>query len=55
MTLPEGKGEVEIELTVAADAPAAKVDNVLVVAITKVKDQDIVVESTPFVVEVKTP
>jgi hypothetical protein len=53
--VPEGKSEVEIELVAAADAAVAKAENVQVVAVTKMKDQDIVVDSGPFVVEVKGP
>jgi hypothetical protein len=51
--VPEGKNEIEIELVAAADAGAIKAENVAVVAVTRFKDQDLVVESAPFVLEVK--
>jgi hypothetical protein len=53
--VPEGKNEVEIELVASADAAAATTENVSVLAIAKIKDQDVVVESPPFKLEVKTP
>jgi hypothetical protein len=53
--VPEGKNEVEIELVASADAGPATTENVSVLAIAKVKDQDVVVESPPFKLEVKTP
>jgi hypothetical protein len=53
--VPEGKNEVEIELTATAEAAVAKAENVIVVATSKVKDQDVTVESAPLAIEVKSP
>ena len=51
--VPEGKNEVEIELSATAETAPAKADDVIVVATTKVKDQDVTAESAPLVLEVK--
>ena len=61
ITLPEsgivaeGKNEVEIEVSAASNAMLGKSENLVLVATTKFKDQDIVVESSPVVLEVKAP
>jgi hypothetical protein len=52
-SVPEGKSEVEIELAAADDAKPVKADNVIVVAATKLKDQDLLAEAAPIAVEVK--
>ena len=51
--MPSGTGR-SAGLDFAADAGAIKAENVAVVAVTKFKDQDLVVESAPFVLEVNT-
>jgi hypothetical protein len=53
--IPQGKPDVEIELSAAADAPLAKAANVVVVAKAKIKDKEITVQSPPSAVEVKKP
>ena len=52
LKIAEGKNDLEIELTAAADAAPGKVENLLVTATTKVKDQPITVDSTPSALEV---
>jgi hypothetical protein len=52
-TIPEGKNEAEIELTAAADAKAAKAENVIVVASTKINDKEVVAETPAVTIEVK--
>lgn len=51
--IPKDKNEVEIELTAAADAPAAKAENLLAVAATKIKGKDVTVESAPVAIIIK--
>ncbi len=51
--IPQGKADVEIEMTAAAAAAPIKADKVTAVAKTKIKDKDITVSSPPAVVEVK--
>jgi hypothetical protein len=53
--IPQGKPDVEIELSAAANAAPAKAANVIVVAKAKIKGKDISVNSPPVVVEVKKP
>ena len=50
--IPEGATEAEVELTAAPDAPAGKVENVVVSAGAVVKGQAVGVNSAPFVLEV---
>jgi hypothetical protein len=54
-TIPEGKNEVEIEVSAAAGAAPGKAENLVLVAATKFNDQELVVESAPVVLEVKAP
>jgi hypothetical protein len=51
--IPQGKNDVEIELTAAANAAVTKAANAAVVAKAKIKGKDIAVESPAVVVEVK--
>ncbi len=51
--IPQGKADVEIELTAAATAAPAKADKVTAVAKAKIKGKDISVNSPPAVVEVR--
>jgi hypothetical protein len=50
--VPEGKSEVEVELSAAEDARPAKAENVVVIASTKLKDREVVTETAPIAVEV---
>lgn len=54
-TLAADQGEVEVELTAAADAPAVKFEQLIAVASGKYAGVDITVESPAAVLEVKAP
>ena len=54
LALAEGKNEIEVELVAAADAALGPID-VVAVATTKIKDQELVVESPAVAVEVAKP
>ncbi|HEY1068180.1 MAG TPA: hypothetical protein VGE52_18800, partial [Pirellulales bacterium] len=53
LTIPADKTELDAELTAAGDAPAAKIENLIVAATTKLNGQDVAVESAPVALEVK--
>ena len=53
--IPQGKADVEIELSAAPNAAPARAANVVVVAKAKIKDKDITVQSPPGIVEIKAP
>jgi uncharacterized protein YfaS (alpha-2-macroglobulin family) len=53
--IAEGQNEVEFELVAAADAVVGKTENVVATVKTKIKDQDVSVDSKPGVLEVKAP
>jgi len=53
--IAQGKADVEIELTAAANTVPAKAANVTAVARAKIKDKDITVNSPPAQVEVQKP
>ena len=52
-TIPPDQSSVDIELTAAADAPAGKIEDLVVTGSTKFQGQDITVESGPISAEVK--
>lgn len=54
ITIAEGQGEVEFDLTVAADAMLGRSDQLLVRATTQVEGRDIVVQ-TPATLEIRMP
>jgi hypothetical protein len=53
VTIPSDATQVKIPLTAAADAAPGKFDNLIVVASTAVKGQNITVQSKPAVVEIQ--
>jgi hypothetical protein len=53
--IPQGKSDVEVELSAAANAAPTKAANAAVLAKAKIKGKDVSVESPPTVVEVKKP
>lgn len=52
LMIPEGKNEIEIELTAAADAQVGKIENLVAAASATIKGQPTMVESPPAVLEV---
>jgi uncharacterized membrane protein len=53
VTIPGDSNQVTIPLTAAADATPGKFDNLIVVASTTVKGQNITVQSKPAAVEIQ--
>lgn len=55
VTIPAGQNELDLELATAANSMVGAVENVLVIASTKVQGRDIAVESAPAKLEVTMP